>query len=167
MRTFADVLSGSFTRPDDTTAYASGDLVANSTTNTSVVAVSLTGAALNPGAKGRIERVRLSKSTVSTTNAQFRVHLFTAAPVTVTNGDNAAFSVSGVAGYIGSFDVTMGQAFTDGAFGVGVVSSAAGTSAIYVAATGSSTLYALVEARAAYTPVAQEVFTVKAEVSLY
>jgi hypothetical protein len=150
-------ISGSFTRPDDTTAYASGDLVANSTTAGDVVAVELRGFAFAQGGSSIIRRVKLAKSGTGITNASFRVHLMRADPTTVTNGDNAAFSISGTSNYLGSVDVTVGQAMTDGACG-------------FVAAdipvrlgTATQTLWAMVEARGAYTPVAQEVFTVSVE----
>lgn len=151
--------SGSFTRPNDTTAYTSGDLVANSTTAGSVVSASL---AVSPYKGGfRVRRVKLHKSGTSTTNAQFRVHLFTAAPASVANGDNGAFSSAGVASYIGSADVTIGQAFTDGAAGFAAPATGSDMAGVL---TNSTTIRALVEARAAYTPVAQEVFTVTVEI---
>lgn len=159
------VLSGTITRPADTTPYASGDLVANNVTAGSVTAIALSGATINPGGKGRVERVRLSKTNVVVTNASFRVHLFTVSPVTFANGDNGAFSSDGVAGYLGYCDVTVGQAFTDGSQGVGVPSSGSGIA--YEAMTGTSGLYVVLEARGAYTPTSAEIFTVKAEVSRY
>ena len=42
------------------------------------------------------------------TNAQFRLHLYTAAP-TCANGDNGAWSTDGAANYIGAFDVSSGS----------------------------------------------------------
>ncbi len=147
--------SASFTRPADTTAYGVGDLVANSTTAGSVVAMSLAGMAQKAGAGGKIVGARLRKSGAGTTNAAFRVHLFSAAPATVANGDNGAFSTSGVADYIGALDVTIDRAFTDGAFGRGM--PLAGNFLDYITA-GGTTLYALIEARGAYTPASGETF---------
>ncbi|MGD9724531.1 MAG: hypothetical protein AB7U76_26085, partial [Pirellulales bacterium] len=68
--------SDSFTRPANTTAYASADLVANSTTNTSVTALTLRNVAVNQQGSTIIRRVKLYKSGTSTTNASFRVHIF-------------------------------------------------------------------------------------------
>lgn len=150
--------SATFTRPADTTAYASGDLVANSTTAGSVAAMSLSISGYTGGMQ--VRRVKLAKSSVGTSNAQFRVHLFKVAPTTVTNGDNGAFSVSGVADYVGACDVTMGQAFTDGAAGHGVPNTG---SDITAQLTSGSTLFALLEARAAYVPVSAETFTLSLE----
>lgn len=147
-------VKGSTTRPADTTAYASGDLVANSTTAGSVVAITLSDATSGGGAPAVIKRVNLRKSGTGVTNASFRVHLFTAAP-TVANGDNGAISMTGAANYVGQVDVTVGQTFTDGAHGA--------VAADY--ATRSGTLYALIEARGAYTPASAEVFTLCLEMA--
>jgi hypothetical protein len=147
------VASASFTRPADTTAYASGDLVANSTTAGSVVAMTLSvGTAA--GMPARIRRVRFMGDKADATNFNFRVHLFSVLGITCANGDNGAFSVNKAANYLGQVDVATGQLFTDGAMGTATcdIISPAGT------------VYALIEARAAYTPASAEVFTLMLEV---
>lgn len=155
------VITGSaFNRPADTTAYASGDLVANSTTNTSVVAISFANAVLAEGGCVRVERARLSKSGTSTTNASFRLHLYSATPSTIANGDNAAL-LTARAGYVGALDVTVDRAFSDGAHGAGV--SLTG-SPMTIAIASGTTLYGLLEARGAYTPASAETFTAVLEV---
>jgi hypothetical protein len=148
--------SASFTRPADTTAYAVGDLVANSTTADSVVAPALTVARVAAGS-AMIRRLKLHKSGTSVTNASFRVHLFRSPPETVTNGDNGAFSVSGAGDYLGAWDVTIDRAFTDGAAGFGT--PVKGNDQSIKLASGTD-IRALIEARAAYTPASEEVFTV-------
>lgn len=152
------VVSESFTRPADTTAYASGDLVANSTTAGSVVPVPLVAARDN-GASAMIRRVRLKKSGTSVTNASFRVHFYLSSP-TPTNGDNGAWLTT-ESGYLGACDVTIDKAFSDAAEGIGVPNE--GIEINFVPPTGK-TIYALVESRAAYTPASAEVFTITAEV---
>src|SRR6185437_974597 len=82
-------LSANFTRPADTTAYATGDLVANSTTAGSVTPLSFTAPRYATGS-GQVRRARLKKSTNTTTNATFRLHLYATSP-TPTNGDNGAW----------------------------------------------------------------------------
>lgn len=153
------LVTATFNRPADTTAYASGDLVANSTTAGSVTALTLAlgREATGYGASSMVRRLRLRKSGTSTTNASFRVHLYRTSP-TPSNGDNGAFLTNQAANYIGAVDVTMNQAFTDGASGNGVPNVG---SEINVAV---QTIYALIEARAAYTPVSGETFTLEAEV---
>ncbi len=157
---FAALISNSFARPANTTAYAAGQLMANSVSAASVVAVPLPAARLN-GGTGLIPRVDLAKSDPSLTNASFRVHLYSAAPTSAA-GDGVAYSTNGTLTFLDTFDVNMVKSFTDGAKGVGVPS--AGTAAIFAAAAGSQNLYALVEALAAYTPASGEVFTITLQV---
>lgn len=151
-------ISGSFTRPNDTTAYASGDLVANSTTAGSVVPVTLGGFGESGGAGSTmIRRCVIRKSGTGTTSASFRVHLYDTSSITFANGDNSAWSTNKVANYLGAFDVTVDRAFTDGAWGAGA--PVTGSELLERFASGQS-LYAVVEARGAYTPTANEVFTI-------
>jgi len=149
----------SFTRPSDTTAYASGDLVANSTTAGSVVPLTPLPAD-QAGGPRLLRRLKVRKTGTGVTNASFRVHLYSTSP-TVANGDNGAWSSNGVAGYIGAMDVTIDRAFTDGAagFAIPVVGSE-------MAFDAALPIYALVEARGAYTPVSAEVFTLELDAPL-
>lgn len=151
------LVSASFTRPADTTAYASGDLVANSTTAGSVTPMTFTiGNYLNQGCM--IRRARIRKTNTGVTNASFRLHLYRTTSPTVSNGDNGAWLSNQAANYIGAIDVTVDRAFTDGAAGNGVpVSGAEVNSAVNV-------VYGLLEARGAYTPGNAEVFTIELEV---
>jgi hypothetical protein len=155
------VVSDTFTRPADVTAYASGDLVANNPTAASVTALAFVGAARIAGGSGMIRRARLRKSGTGVNSAQFRLHLFNAALGTPTNGDNGAFAVPGVANYIGAIDVNTDQAFNDGAWGAGL--SRLGSEINFKLLSGT-TIYGLIEARAAYTPANAETFTVALEI---
>jgi hypothetical protein len=150
--------SASFSRPANTTAYASGQLVANSTTAGSVVPLSFTAARTNGGGF-LVRRAIIAKSGASLTNAQFRLHLYTSSP-TIANGDGATWSTTR-SGHACDIDVTFTTAFTDGADGIGVPNVNA---QIYpdcnIAANGGTTVYGLLEARAAYTPLSGETFTV-------
>lgn len=154
-----NTLSATFTRPNDTTPYSSGDLVANNVTAGSVTPLTL--ALANPAlAQTSVVRCRLSKSGTTPTNANFRVHMYSASPV-VANGDNGAWSSSKAANYLGFIDVTSMLAFTDGCTGFAGVT--AGAEMRLSGLAGS--IYAQLEAKAAYTPVAQEVFTLYVECS--
>jgi hypothetical protein len=106
------------------------------------------------GIPARIRRVRLLGDKADATNFNFRVHLFSVLAITCANGDNGAFSVNKAANYLGQVDIATGQLFTDGAMGAATcdIISAAGT------------VYALLEARAAYTPASGEVFILTLEV---
>ena len=150
--------SSSFTRPADTTAYASGDLVANSTTAGSVTPLSFTLGGYSALSQFRLVRARISKTGTSATNANFRLHLYTASPVPA-NGDNAAWSTTQAANWVGNIDVTSMLAFTDGCCGTG--SLPAGSEAFL--RFNGNVLYGLLEAKAAYTPASGEVFTVTIE----
>lgn len=149
--------SASFTRPGDTTAYGVGDLVANSTTTASVVPMSFALGNAFPQSTYRLTRARLFKSGTSATSANFRIHLYQGLPVAA-NGDNGAWSTTQALNWLGNIDVTSMLAFTDGCSGTG---SAAAGSEMYIK--GSAVLYALLEAKAAYTPASAEIFTVTLE----
>jgi hypothetical protein len=151
--------AASITRPNDTTTYASADLVANNTTAGSVTPFSFT---LPSGILGRPHLLKTGLMTITGTsvpiaNTSFRLHLFTTSP-TVANGDNAAFSTTAAySSWIGALDTThtaLGSAGTRGIFGP----VTAGVFPIIPA--GTTTLYGLLEARAAYVPVAQSVFAI-------
>jgi hypothetical protein len=152
-------LSQSFTRPNNTTAYASGQLVANSMTAGSVVPMAFTVGGNSMPGQFRLSRIRLFKSGSVNTNAQFRLHLYSSLPVAA-NGDGGAWSTSGAAGYLGAIDVGSMKAFTDGCCDVG--DDAAGAEH-WIRLAGGATYYGLIEARAAYTPLANEQFTVTPE----
>ena len=139
-------------RPSDTTAYASGDLVANNTSAGSVVPGQF---AINPGTYDVLDAV-LTTSSTSTTNAAFRLHLYDTKP-TVTNGDNGAW-VTPSTGYLGAFDITVDRAHSDGAFGRGLTLT---LTPLRVTVPGIGILYYLIEARAAYTPTSAGTFIPK------
>ena len=163
--------TASFTRPNDTTPYGSGDLVANSTTAGSVSSMKFL---LGVGdASGMIRRARLAKSDDDPTNASFRLHLFSTDPCATapTNGDNGAIQVAiadGEQSYLGFFDFDMTATgidiFTTGNAAVGGLS--AGTEILFNLASASSVIFGLLEARAGYTPAANEVFTATLEIIL-
>lgn len=158
--------SGSFTRVADMNAYASGDLVAQSTTAGSCSAVALRMKPRTADGTTTIRRVRLKKSGTTITNASFRVHFYDTNPTSsIANGDNAAWSTN-YSGYLGSVDVTLDKAFVDSSSGIGVPNT--GTEIGFVlkpgVATAGEEIFFLLEARAAYAPASAEVFTVTAEI---
>ena len=152
-------LSQSFTRPNNTTPYAAGQLVANSATAGLVVPMVFTVGGNSMPGQFRLSRIRLTKSGTSSANAQFRLHLYGAVP-SVANGDGGAWSTSGAAFYLGSIDVGSMKAFTDGCADVG--DDAAG-SEHWIRLPAGTAFFGLLEARAAYAPLAGEQFTVTLE----
>lgn len=150
--------SASFTRPADTTQYAIGDLVANSTTAGSVVPMSFVlGNSFGFG-QFRLTRVRLFKSNNSPTAATFRVHLYSSLPTSAA-GDNAAYSTT-LSNWIGAVDVPLMMAFTDGCASVG---AAVAGSEFLIKQDAGKTVYALLAALGTYTPASAEVFTLTLE----
>lgn len=145
--------AATITRPSDTTAYASGDLIANSTTAGSVTPFSFLVA--DAGGCGVIYSCRIDKSDATAAITSARMHFFTVSPL-VANGDNGAFQPTLKAGYLGSYDLAIDRKFSDGYVGFGVAST---EKRPFKLATDVVTLYGLLEARAAYTPVSAEVFT--------
>lgn len=160
------VVTATFNRPADTTAYVSGDLVANSTTAGSVTPMSFAAARINAGT-GLVRRARLSTSKTGLAGTEaFRLHLFKNDPslsTGITNGDNGAFTVKGVlAIHLGYIDINLSSVFSDGAKGIGV--PAVGSDILFDAGASTTNIYGLLEARGAYTPASGETFTVALEV---
>lgn len=152
--------SANFTRPADTTAYAAGDLVANSTTAGSVVPLSWTLQSSNINAPFTIKRARIVTSATAVTNLNLRLHLYGASPA-VANGDNGAYSSTQAATYLGYLScdgtTTPGAKFSDGAVAIGAQTAGAEINARFAS---GKTIYGLLEAVAAYTPASGETFTV-------
>ncbi|OWK42214.1 beta strand repeat-containing protein [Fimbriiglobus ruber] len=155
------ISGGSFTRPANTTAYAQGQLVANSTTAGSVTVPTASLASAND-VPVSIIGARLIVGNTSLTNGAFRIHLFSALP-TIASGDGAAISVS-MTNWCGSLDVTLVYAGSDSvAVGKAAPSPGMGTAINAAPSTGTQTVYWLIEARSAYTPTSGETFTVNFE----
>jgi len=152
------ITSNTLTRPSDAAQYSIGDLVANSATATSVTAFTFANASSISGGTIKVDRIVLNKSGTGLATAVFRVHLYSNTPSTIANGDNAAW-LTAAANYIAAVDITVDKAFSNGATGVG--SPQTGSSIL--ATLAGTTLYALIEAKGAYTPVALETFTLLAE----
>lgn len=150
-----------FTRPADTTAYGAGDLIANSATAGSVTPLewSMNGS----GRSGIIRRVRIYKSSTTTTQASFQLHLFDSAP-TVSNGDNGALAIAtNLDSWLGvvALDMTSG-AEAGASAGLVDVSGALEIGVSKPAMTRS--IYGLLEAVGTYTPASGETFTIRLEI---
>ena len=148
----------SFTRPNDTTTYASGDLIANSTTAGSVVPINF-GVTPRLGHGLFINRVKITKTAGPVANGTVRCHFFDDVAVAVTNGDNAAFAPTTSASYIGYLEAVFSS--TLAAWGFATADS---QRPVWSPAASGDILYGLIEARAAYVPTAQEVWTVQPEI---
>lgn len=155
---------GVLTRPADTNAYASGDLIASSTTAGSVVVPSCIVARFPAGASGPnsgiVTRFRLATNvTTGWGSAVITLNFWSAAP-TYTNGDNGAYAVAtGAAGYLGQVSVTLTQ-FGDGAAGQGAW--AVGNFAALRTSVGQ-VIYWDMQVAATLTPISGQTFTLVPE----
>jgi hypothetical protein len=146
----------SFTRPNDTTAYAANDLVANSTTAGSVEPI-----ALNIGHGGfKVHTYSIEKSGTGVANATFNLYLYCGPKPTTTAGDNAAWTRAatpkeGFFETVASSSLGTMSAHTDGAL---TYSEGWGPYSIGYATHGH--LWMFMTAGGAYTPEANEVFTI-------
>ena len=141
-----------FTRPANTTAYAAGDLIANSVTAGSVVPLSFTGATLGgSGGSGFVTGGQLTKS--GSVACSIRVHILKTSHA-VTNGDNGllVFTSLDVDNYIGFVDFTFdGTALTAIGSSSAEVATAYDWALPYVLSS-TDTLYFFLQAKTAFTP---------------
>lgn len=161
------------TRPADTTAYASGDLIANSTTAGSVAALQFQNATRAPGRlDGLIIGARVRKSTTTTANGVFRLHFFNANPVAAApaNGDNGAFTPAAavLAAWVGFIDIDFtAQAVVSASNAIarGFPPAAAPNGIPFsLVNPDTPTLFGLLEARGTYAPGSAETFNVSIDV---
>jgi hypothetical protein len=156
----AAIAGASFTTPSGTTAYATGDLIANSGTAGSVTPMAFTVCRDTTGATGMIRRARVKTADTGFAGATVRLHLYKSSP-TVANGDNGAWS-STEADWIGDVDVILDHPFTD-PFEKGIGTPAQGSEINYDCNSGVQAIYGLMEARGAVTPQGAKAWTVTLE----
>jgi len=146
--------TATITRPSNTTAYTAGDVVGD--TGGSAI-ISLTSAGPTAGFV-IIQSISLvfSDSTVPSGMGAFRVHLYSASPTAI--ADNAAFDlVSGDrATYMGYIDLP-----TPADFGSSLYSQTDYPGRLIKLAAASTTLYAELETRGAYTPVSASTVAIR------
>lgn len=148
------VVSTEFTRPADTTAYAINDVV-----GPAVPAVmTFANVARVAGGSGYITNIRCVKSTTTTTNALFRLWLYNTAPVALV--DNAAFTLlyANRAARLGYCDLVLQ---TEGAGSDSASAFVANWNCKYSCTVASRDIFAVVEAKQAYSPGNAETFFVE------
>jgi hypothetical protein len=154
--------TGSVTRPDNTTQYAINDAISDSTSSPS--AIEIANAARGGGYGGEILGATVLCSANQGTLPELELYLFQEEP-TATN-DNAEFGLTDAdaANLVARFVL-------DGFYDLDVTTGADGNAAddaapdgafehVFRCPSGATSLYALLKVTNAYTPVAQEVFTV-------
>lgn len=142
------------TRPSNTTAYTAGDVVGD-TGGSAILTLSSVGPS---GGFVLIQSISLvfSDSTVPSGMGSFRIHLYSATPTAI--ADNAAFDlVSGErANYMGYIDMPTPQDF-----GSTLYTQADYPGRLVKLAAASTSLFAEIETRGAYTPVSASTVTLR------
>lgn len=150
---FPKTISVDVTRPADTTAYAAGDAISNSTTAPTTGGFTLTGAARKSGGSGIITDVCVMSSNDPATRLSGEIFFFNQS---VTNiNDNAAFAVSDteIKTCVGVVPFSLFDAGNNG------LAHLTGLNILFTCS-GSADLRFLLRARNAYTPASAEVITV-------
>lgn len=147
------------TRPADTTAYATGDVVADSTSAAAILKFS---GCCGDGGGGVIRSAMFASSIVPGTKLSADLFLFSVAPTAYGN-DNEAFALSDAdllncVGVI-SLDGTTAANVKVGTLNCVVMSAALAMP--FKGSLGDKTLYGVLVARNAYTPASSEVLTIK------
>jgi hypothetical protein len=147
-------LSASFTKTTSTAAYSAGQLISSNTSTANFTPMQFAiGGNSMPG-QTRVTRVRLQKSSTTTANASFRVHLYGASPLSTTI-DQGTWLTDTSAQYLGGMDVASMYAFSDGAANIGQPTTGNGND-VLLRLNAGKTIYGVLVANAAYTPTASE-----------
>lgn len=148
-----------FTRPANTTAYTLGDAVSDDATTPTATTFLLSGLSTKVDTGGIIKSATLYKSDSDLTNASFQINFFDTQPAAAGWDDNAAVAIT---------DDEWKRCYGFAQLVTGTDSSAVQTGDVYCKTnldlpyayvTGSSPIYVVITALAAYTPASAEVFT--------
>lgn len=150
--------SATFTRPNDSNVYTANDAVNNSTSSPTVM--SFTSAVRVSAGSGLITGATLVDEANQSTPGLFNLYLFTSSP-TMTN-DNAALAIqtgdlSNLIGMI-PFNASYTSNAAAGASGNRIFPS--GPQSLAFKLGSGTTIYGMLQAANAYTPVTNEVFIV-------
>lgn len=148
--------TATLTRPNDTTAYAAGDVVSNSASATTPLALPL---ARVEGGSGYLVAARLSTSKKSIT-PRMRVHLFNASDPTLA-ADNAAWRelFADASKRLGYFDLPAMSTAADTTNSNMARALDLALRIPFVAAAAALNLYAVLETLDAFTPDANQQFS--------
>lgn len=154
-------VSTTLTRPANTTTYAAGDAVTNSTSAPTALTFALVGRTPTGYGSGLIARAVIVDSTSETLKPDLELWLFNASPTP--DNDNAAFTPTDaeLANLIGvfQFPTTEWLVGTAGTGGNAVCASVQ-ENVVFECGDDLQALYGLLVVRNAYVPVSGEVFTI-------
>lgn len=148
-----------FTRPSNTTAYAAGDAVSDLDTTPTAATFALSGLSTKTDCGGLIKAVTLYKGDSDLTNASFQINFFDTQPAAAGWEDNAAIAIT---------DAEWKRCLGFAQLVTGTDSSAVQTGDVYCKSnldlpyqyvTGTSPIYVVITALAAYTPASAEPIT--------
>lgn len=162
VRQLVKSVTASYTRPNDTTQYASGDVVANSTSAATILTFS--NMAVAPGKGGVIQGVTLIDSVNATIKPDFELYLFNAT-ITMQN-DNVQWAItdSDLQKLVSEVDLP-GAYFRVANVGTGATGNGTivrdSLSIAYNCTTTDTSLYGVLIIRNSYTPVGLETFDIQ------
>jgi len=152
-------VSYEFTRPSDTTQYTAGDVVSNSTSSTTIITFqgNILKEAFTTGKSLQVKNAQLTKSTTATTNAAFRLYLYSSGVTAA--ADNAAFNLQYANKHVrvGYIDFTC----TTGGSGTSDCAESITTDVNLNIKLLQDNLYGILVAQLGYTPGNAEKFYVK------
>lgn len=156
LRPVTKEINASYTRPADTTTYASGDVICNSTS--SPVVLTFANIVQSAGLGGVIQNARMIFAAAPTLKLDSELYLFDTSP-TIQN-DNAAWapSTSDMGNLVGVLP------FPASVFKAGSANGVIDRQSLGLAfqcASGSTSLFGVLVARNAYVPASTEVFKVR------
>jgi hypothetical protein len=156
LRPVSKVITVGKTRPGDTTTYAAGDVIAESTSAATVW--TFPGFARSAGLGGILQGAELIGSTAQTLKLDAELHLFDVAPVT--QNDNVAWAPSDteIESSLGFVSFATASWKTAGANGL---IAAEGIAKVMQCAAGQTSLFGILIARNAYVPTSGEKWTVR------
>lgn len=161
MGRFHTIVEASFTRPDNTTSYSTGDGITNSTSAPS--AIVFEDCTRWFGTSALLIGAAMVKSTTTTNNASFILHLWNDVPPEIPN-DNAAYSPT-VRANLSSYVCAMTVDKTTAAFtfgdGIGKQFVLPINPLPFTISATSRRLYGVLQANANYNPGALEQFKFK------
>lgn len=160
---YKTTVTAAYTRPGDTTAYASGDVVCNSTS--APVVLTFTGMARYNGGTGRIVGARLISDSAAGTKGDFELHLFDLSTVTIQN-DNAAWAPTDAHMLNEVGPIAFGAVpFVGSGNEIYRLSAGSGGLALeFKCGASDANLYGILVVRSAYTPANAGVLQIELEV---
>lgn len=150
------IVSATFARPADTTAYTALDTLSTSTSAPAVLTFN-NAARVSAGSGYAVKACLETDQTANT--ARYRLHLFNAAPTAI--NDNSPFTLlwASRTGYVGYLDFD--AMTTEGTGSTAAASLNASARLGFVCASGDRNLYGILETKDSFTPASAQNFFVE------